>query len=186
MAAIQQGQPQKSLSNGNRHYNTEHVTLHSGQSFFHWLHTSAVHDVKSAIVSKSLICKIGNGGDVFTTAREKYLAEKLWRQMSIEGRLWNDLGSIERDRLSSNLNSVNFPEFSAPQSLKSNGDVQTQLLQLAEYEYKYTLSHLNDLTQLLEGSGRRTISLYLQMYHRCCVIYNETCIKYAFGSTTAA
>ncbi|KAE8376638.1 terpenoid cyclases/protein prenyltransferase alpha-alpha toroid [Aspergillus bertholletiae] len=186
LAATQQAKAQKSLSNGNGHCNTEHVTLHSGQSFFNWLHTSAVHDVKSAIVSKSLICKIGNGGDVFTTAREKYLAEKLWRQMSIEGRLWNDLGSIERDRLSSNLNSVNFPEFSAPQSLKSDGDVQTQLLQLAEYEYKCTLSYLNDLTQLLEGSGRRTISLYLQMYHRCCVIYNETCIRYAFGSTTAA
>lgn len=97
----------------------------------------------------------------------------------------NDVGSIERDRLTKNLNSVNFPEFSSPQSLNSDGDVRTQLIQLAEYEHKHTLSCLNDLTQILENSGRHTISLYLQMYHRCCIIYNETCAKYAFGSTTA-
>ncbi|KAF4226494.1 hypothetical protein CNMCM6805_004532 [Aspergillus fumigatiaffinis] len=185
LAATQRARANRALSNGNGHSTTEHITVLSGQNFYTWLHTSAVHDVKSAVVSKALICKIGNGGDVFITAKEKYLAERLWRQMSVEGRLWNDVGSIERDRLTSNLNSVNFPEFSSPQSLKLDGDVRTQLLQLAEYEQKYTLSCLNDLTQILDNSGRRTISLYLQMYYRCCVIYNETCAKYAFGSTTA-
>ncbi|GFF50386.1 copalyl diphosphate synthase [Aspergillus udagawae] len=185
LAATQRARANRALSNGCGHSDAEHITVRSGQNFYTWLHTSAVHDVKSAVVSKALICKIGNGGDVFITAKERYLAERLWRQMSVEGRLWNDVGSIERDRLTSNLNSVNFPEFSSPQSLKLDGDVRTQLLQLAEYEHKYTLSCLNDLTQILENSGRRTISLYLQMYHRCCVIYNETCAKYAFGSTTA-
>jgi hypothetical protein len=185
LAATQRARANRALSNGNGHSTTEHITVLSDQNFYTWLHTSAVHDVKSAVVSKALICKIGNGGDVFITAKEKYLAERLWRQMSVEGRLWNDVGSIERDRLASNLNSVNFPEFSSPQSLKLDGDVRTQLLQLAEYEQKYTLSCLNDLTQILDNSGRRTISLYLQMYYRCCVIYNETCAKYAFGSTTA-
>ncbi|KAF7162580.1 hypothetical protein CNMCM5623_007826 [Aspergillus felis] len=184
-AATQQAKAHKSLNGSLPHSDTERVTLGTGQTFYNWLHTSAVHDVKSALVSKYLICKIGNGGDVFTTAREKYLAEKLWRQISIEGRLWNDLGSIERDRLASNLNSVNFPEFSSPQSIKSDGDVETQLTRLAEYEHKCTLSCLDDLTRILEKSGRRRISLYLQMYYRCCVIYSETCVTYAFGSTTA-
>ena len=185
LAATQQAKAHRSLNNRLPHSGTECATVSTGQTFYTWLHTSAVHDVKSAVVSKSLVCKIGNGGDVFPTAREKYLAEKLWRQISVEGRLWNDFGSIERDRLASNLNSVNFPEFSSPQSLLLDGDVGTQLLQLAEYEHKCTLSCLNDLTQILDSTGRQTISLYLQMYYRCCVIYSETCVEYAFGSTTA-
>ncbi|KAK2874910.1 hypothetical protein FQN49_001949 [Arthroderma sp. PD_2] len=181
LAAIQQAKASRPLKNGSVGH------PHSAQTFYNWLHTSAVHDVKSAVVSKSLICKIGNkGGEVFTTAREKYLAEKLWRQISVEGRLWNDLGSIERDRAASNLNSVDFPEFSTPQSLRADGDVQTQLTQLAEYEHKCSLLCVNDLTQILESSGRRKIALYLQMYYRCCVNYSETCAKYAFASTTAA
>ncbi|KAK2763882.1 hypothetical protein FQN54_009500 [Arachnomyces sp. PD_36] len=178
LAAMQQAKASKQLNNGG--------VGHPDQTFYNWLHTSAVHDVKSGVVSKSLICKIGkNGGDVFTTAREKYLAEKLWRQISIEGRLWNDLGSIERDRAASNLNSVDFSEFSSPQSLQADGDVATQLTRLAEYENKCTLRCLDDLTQILENTGRRRIALYLKMYYQCCVNYAETCAKYAFASTTA-
>lgn len=178
LAAIQQAKASRPLIEGG--------LRHLDQSFYTWLHTSAVHDVKSAVVSKSLICKIGNnGGDVFTTAQEKYLAEKLWQQIAIEGRLWNDLGSIDRDRAASNLNSVDFPEFSSPQSLRVDGDVRTQLTRLAEYEHKCTLLCLNDLTQILENSGRRSIAQYLKMYYRCCEIYAETCAKYAFASTTA-
>ncbi|PYH49308.1 terpene synthase family protein [Aspergillus saccharolyticus JOP 1030-1] len=195
IAAIQQAKAHRSLSinttNGHdqkqpdsRESATTPVT--SGQSFFTWLHTSAVHDVKSAVVSKSLVCKLGSEekGDVFPTAREKYLAERLWRQISVEGRLWNDLGSIERDRRAANLNSVDFPEFSSPQSLQADGDVQTQLRLLAEYEHSCTIRCLEDLVQILEDSGRRRLSLYLQMYYLCCKIYSETCVMYHFGSTT--
>ncbi|KAL4746351.1 hypothetical protein BDW72DRAFT_210495 [Aspergillus terricola var. indicus] len=156
-----------------------HKSLNSRQTFYTWLHTCAVHDVKSAVVSKSLICKIGHGSNVFRTAKEKYLAERLWRQMSIEGRLWNDLGSIERDRLAANLNSADFLE-SGP-----DGDVWAQLVELADFEHKYALLCLDKLTQLLESSGRHRISLYLQMYYRCCEIYNETCVNYGFGSKMA-
>ncbi|KAL4995024.1 hypothetical protein BDV10DRAFT_188485 [Aspergillus recurvatus] len=81
LAALQQAKAQKSLN--------------SRQAFYTWLHTCAVHDVKSAVISKFLIPKIGQGANVFCTAKEKYLAERLWRQMSIEDRLWNDFGSIE-------------------------------------------------------------------------------------------
>ncbi|KAL4734455.1 terpenoid cyclases/protein prenyltransferase alpha-alpha toroid [Aspergillus similis] len=165
LAALQQAKP--------------HRSLNSRQAFYTWLHTCAVHDVKSAVVSKSLICKIGNGSNVFRTAKENYLAERLWRQMSIEARLWNDLGSIERDRLAANLNSADFLE-SGP-----DGDVWTQLVQLANFEHKCSLLCLENLTQLLESSGRHIISLYLQMYYRCCEIYNETCVNYGFGSKMA-
>ncbi|KAL6234060.1 hypothetical protein BDW75DRAFT_241443 [Aspergillus navahoensis] len=165
LTALQQAKAQRSLN--------------SRQTFYTWLHTCAVHDVKSAVVSKSLICKIGQGADVFRTAKEKYLAERLWRQMSIEGRLWNDFGSIERDRLAANLNSVNFL------GSEPDDDVRTQLVQLAEFERKYAQLCLDNLTQLLESSGRRRISLYLQMYSHCCEIYNETCVNYAFGSKMA-
>ncbi|KAL4913628.1 terpenoid cyclases/protein prenyltransferase alpha-alpha toroid [Aspergillus aurantiobrunneus] len=167
LAGTQQAKAHKSLNNGLEGSDTEYVAVNTGQTFFTWLHTSAVHDVKYAVVFKSL------------------LSEKLWRQISVEGRLWNDIGSIERDRVASNLNSVNFPEFSSPHSLKADGDVRTQLMQLAEYEHKYTVLCLKDLTQILESSGRRTSSLYLQVFYLRCMIYSETCVKYAFGSTTA-
>ncbi|KAI9372837.1 terpenoid cyclases/protein prenyltransferase alpha-alpha toroid [Aspergillus egyptiacus] len=155
------------------------------QTFYTWLHTTAVHDVKSAIVSKSLICKIGpahkTDPSVFTTAREKYLAEKLFRQISIEGRLWNDLGSIERDRAAGNLNSIDFAEFSG-----GGGDARAELTRLAEYEHKCTVDCLEELTGVLEEGGRGVIALYLRMYYACCVNYSETCAMYAFASTTAS
>ncbi|RAH84596.1 Ent-kaurene synthase [Aspergillus japonicus CBS 114.51] len=195
IAATHQAKGHRSLHNNITNGHTkEHsdspecaTPVGNGQSFFTWLHTSAVHDVKSAVVSKSLICKLGSAekGDVFPTAREKYLAEKLWRQISVEGRLWNDLGSIERDRRATNLNSVDFPEFSSRQSLEADGDVRTQLRLLAEYEHGCTVRCLEDLVQILETSGRRKLSLYLQMYYLCCEIYSETCVMYQFGSTTA-
>ncbi|OGM51152.1 terpene synthase family protein [Aspergillus bombycis] len=185
LTATQQAKARRSLNNDLGNSDTGRVVVSTGQTFYTWLHTCAIYDVKSSLVSKSLLCKIGNGEDVFTTAKEKYLAEKLWRHISVEHRLWNDFGSIERDRLSSNLNSVNFPEFSSPQSLEAGGDVGAQLIQLAEYERKCTRLCLEDLSQILESSGRQKISLYLQMYYRCCVIYPETCVKYAFASTTA-
>ncbi|KAL4812928.1 terpenoid cyclases/protein prenyltransferase alpha-alpha toroid [Aspergillus spinulosporus] len=156
-----------------------HKSLDSRETFYTWLHTCAVHDVKSAVVSKSLICKIGRGSNVFRTAKEKYLAERLWRQMSIEGRLWNDLGSIERDRLAANLNSADFLDSG------SDGDGWAQLVQLADFEHKYALLCLDNLTQLLDSSGRHRIALYLRMYYRCCEIYNESCVTYGFGSKMA-
>ncbi|KAE8416393.1 hypothetical protein BDV36DRAFT_284536 [Aspergillus pseudocaelatus] len=107
------------------------VTISTGQTFCTWLHISAVYDVKSGLVSKSLICEIGYSGDIFPT-----------RQISIEGRLWNDVDSINRDRL-------------------LDSDVKAQLIKLAEYEYKCTQAYLDNVAQILENSGRRRISLYL-------------------------
>ncbi|KAJ5999757.1 hypothetical protein N7481_000166 [Penicillium waksmanii] len=42
---------------------------------------------------------------------ERYLLEEFNRHVAIWGRLWNDYADVERDRLDSNLNTLDFPEF---------------------------------------------------------------------------
>ena len=54
---------------------------------------------------------VQGGGDCFVGAIQKYLAQVLVRHLAAMCRMYNDYGSIARDRAEQNDNSVNFPEF---------------------------------------------------------------------------
>ncbi|EHA49536.1 ent-kaurene synthase [Pyricularia oryzae 70-15] len=72
----------------------------------------------------------GNAGDCFQTVEQKYFAAAANRHLATMCRMYNDYGSVSRDAAESNLNSLDFPEFSAcgAESPKAS------LFSLAQYE----------------------------------------------------
>lgn len=130
-------------------------------SFYHWVRTTS-SDHTSAPYSFSFVgCLLSAGyagsnpsRECFSTASQKYFAESWCRHLAIMCRMYNDAGSIARDALEHNLNSVDFPEFADGSRTCDNpttglatpgswspvaGDSSTEgkkkeLLKLAEYE----------------------------------------------------
>ena len=75
---------------------------------------------------------LGRGkGDCFKTVTQKYFANDLCRHLATMCRMYNDYGSVRRDRVEDNLNSVDFAEFQAEGSAD---EAKKALFSLAEYE----------------------------------------------------
>lgn len=110
----------------------------STTTFFNWVRTTSADHISCPYSFAFVSCFMGftltprgGGGDCFPSAAEKYLANAVCRHLSTMCRMYNDLGSTERDHSEGNLNSVDFPEFRTHQDMKSK---QKALLSLAEYE----------------------------------------------------
>ncbi|KAL6715608.1 hypothetical protein ACLMJK_006569 [Lecanora helva] len=130
-------------------------------SFFEWVRTTGASHVGCRPHFGFLSCLIAQSPfECFPTVEEKYFAQDLNLHLATMSRMLNDYGSLARDKIDTNLNSVNFPDFCTDNDgSRSQGDdeIQTQndlelnrkskLLVLAEYErdcYKKALSHLAD------------------------------------------
>ena len=93
------------------------------QSFYDWVHTTGAETISCPFSFAFLTCLLGAAPastnqkleepahDYFGSARQKYLAQELSMHIAVMSRLYNDFGSLKRDRLEANVNSVNFPEF---------------------------------------------------------------------------
>lgn len=106
---------------------TTSVFANPGQTFFNWAHTTGAESVSCPFSFAFLTCLLGaapattrrnpsgqekdRADDCFGPARQKYLAQELCMHLAVMSRLYNDFGSVERDRVEANVNSVNFPDF---------------------------------------------------------------------------
>ena len=110
--------------------------------------------------------------EVFSSLKQKYLARDFCAHLAVMSRLYNDYGSIVRDRAEANANSVDFPEFDhldtgsvatsdgLPESQEGRAEWQeeetamlkAQLLDLAVYERK-CVEHIQ--AELLKEVGKR-------------------------------
>lgn len=85
-------------------------------SFFQWVRTTSANHTSCpysfAFVSGLLSASLAAGKDCFPSVREKYLAEAACRHLATMCRMYNDYGSVARDCVERNFNSINFPEFS--------------------------------------------------------------------------
>ncbi|KAL8787614.1 MAG: hypothetical protein Q9195_007702 [Heterodermia aff. obscurata] len=103
----------------------------------------------------SCLLSVMNGGrECFSSVSEKYLASAMCRHLATMCRMYNDYGSVARDRVENNLNSVNFPEFKNVGSINPSDDPmdakKKALLGLAEYER----SCLDEALRRLSENGR--------------------------------
>ncbi|KAK3945231.1 terpene cyclase [Diplogelasinospora grovesii] len=111
-------------------------------SFFQWVRTTSADHTSCpysfAFVSSLLSASVAGGADCFPSAREKYLAEAACRHLATMCRMYNDYGSLARDRAERNLNSINFPEFSRGGASNVDGAddeaKKAALFAVAEYE----------------------------------------------------
>ena len=97
--------------------------------YYDWVHTtSAAHT--SCHYSFLFFCCLINRppgpweeDECFTTVRQKYLAQDVCAHLAAMCRMYNDLGSVGRDREEKNLNSLDFPEFCTDANYKGlSGD----------------------------------------------------------------
>ena len=136
-------------------------------SFLEWLQTTGSDSVSVPMGFAFLICLIGasvNVGneerkDVFTTIDQKHIANDLCERLASMSRLYNDFGSMRRDCLEANINSVNFAEFhneltdiESPDARQD--ELKRKLLVLAEYERKTADYPGRMLIETLETSRR--------------------------------
>lgn len=101
---------------------TTSVLASPHQTFYDWAHNTGAESVSCPFSFAFLTCLLGaasastqeaqeQADDCFGSARQKYLAQELCMHLAIMSRLYNDFGSVERDRIEANINSINFPEF---------------------------------------------------------------------------
>ena len=145
-------------------------------SYASWLHTVGAGHISGPFAFAFFQCLIGGsvrgGADCFSTVKQKLMAYNMNRHIGSFSRMYNDYGSVLRDRDERNLNSINFPEF----FLHYHGGINTDstaidesketLLAAAQYERKCATDSAEVLFQELEAEGAagRTIALYLKIY----------------------
>ena len=110
-------------------------------------HTSCLYSFAFAACLHS-----ANGEDLFSTVQQSYLADDVCRHLATMCRIYNDYGSLQRDRDEQNLNSLDFSEFSC---LREDVELAKQdLLCLGNYERSCLENALHQLekTRLAPGA----------------------------------
>ncbi|OJJ05787.1 hypothetical protein ASPVEDRAFT_137870 [Aspergillus versicolor CBS 583.65] len=130
-------------------------------TFFKWVRTISADHISCPYSFAFISCLLGTtstprggGTDCFPTAQEKYLSAAVCRHLSTMCRMYNDLGSAERDRDEGNLNSIDFPEFGSHESIDGK---KRELFELAEYErscYEDAFKRLGNLTRAVAAKTR--------------------------------
>ena len=81
-------------------------------SYLEWVRTTSADHTSCPYSFVFFTCLIAPpGSSCFTGVEQHYFLQALYRHLATMCRQYNDYGSIERDRVEQNLNSVNFPEF---------------------------------------------------------------------------
>jgi hypothetical protein len=118
----------------------------STTTFFNWVRTTSADHISCPYSFHFVACHLGaalspkgSSGDCYPSAGEKFLAADMCRHLATMCRMYNDLGSADRDFDEGNLNSLDFPEFADPAAAGRSGaaglEVQkAALLRLAEFE----------------------------------------------------
>ncbi|KAJ6050999.1 hypothetical protein N7460_001533 [Penicillium canescens] len=117
-----------------------------GLNFYRWTQGSGADDTFSAVVLKLMICLVKSHLDteICPNPTEKYLLEDFSRHAATWGRLWNDYADVERDRASSNLNVLDFPEFQSP-CMEDGRDLSPD--QLKRHYLADLIQHEEDLAE---------------------------------------
>lgn len=154
-------------------------------SHYVWSHTTAAYHTSCALSFNFYICLLKASSprysDFFERADEKYLAQDLCAHLGTMTRLYNDYGSIVRDRTEVNLNSTNFPEFHLDHSIDrmepahiADTTRKKTLLSLAEYEKRQAQAALQSSTDLLGGrKGGEKMAGALRVFARVTELYAD-------------
>lgn len=128
-----------------------------GRTFYNWVHSTSADHTSCPFSFIYFNCLITSShGDVLGRgARAAYLAEDVCRHLASLCRMYNDYGSLVRDRDETNLNSVNFPEFCTAQ--RTEAEAKAELMSIAEYERRGLETALDELERDLLRSGGSSI-----------------------------
>ena len=82
-------------------------------SYHDWVRTTASESTAAISSFTFYTCLLGRGNksDFFASVQAKYYAQEFCKHVATMSRMYNDYGSLTRDRKEKTVNSVNFPEF---------------------------------------------------------------------------
>lgn len=160
LAHIDQIEDNSRLAMQRTNVNTPTIFQNPRTTFFDWVRTTSANHTSCPYSFALVTCFFGQHKDFFPTSTEKYLAQAVCRHLATLCRLYNDYGSLARDRVEKNLNSVNFPEFHAPKSPEGDDQLQKQLFSIAAFERKCLELTLAELSQVTSDLDKQVIEVF--------------------------
>ncbi|KAL8808700.1 MAG: hypothetical protein Q9200_004115 [Gallowayella weberi] len=157
-------------------------------TYAHWVHTTGAGHVSGPWSFAFFCCimssTVRGGRDCFSTVKQKLMAYKMNDHIGAFCRMYNDYGSIERDREEGNLNSVNFAEFHPGMDGENQSEeegeeglerVKKTLLEVAAYERRCALQVAEELYADLEKEGKegKRIAESLRVYMGACEQFSD-------------
>lgn len=115
-----------------------------------WVRSTAANHTGGPFAFSFLLCLLGRTADCFQTCEAKFIADDVSRHMSTMCRMYNDLGSIVRDRTEGNLNSADFAEFRAGQQITDYA-LRDAVSRVAGYERRCLSMALTELKNVCDG-----------------------------------
>jgi hypothetical protein len=85
----------------------------SRSTFLKWVHSTGADDTSCPFAFLFFICLISSAGETCLgeDVKSQYIAQSLARHLAVMCRMYNDFGSVARDKEEDNLNSIDFAEF---------------------------------------------------------------------------
>jgi hypothetical protein len=141
-------------------------------TYIKWVRTTAVEHGSWQYAFSFMICLLSNGEDFLHNLEIKYIAQDCVARLSVLARMWNDYGSLSRDRKEVNLNSMFFPEFVGDNENKSDKELRMELERVANYEKRRLESSFTELEKVCGSEGSRVYGA-VNIFSNITDIYNE-------------
>ena len=137
-------------------------------SFYQWVHTVSADHTSGPFSWIFYECLIGRAGvETWGDAKKRYVAEEAGRKLSTMCRMYNDYGSVQRDRAERNVNSLDFPEFHVGVGGGGGQEKADQrkadLMYLAEYERECLNRALERLGGMTEKGTMTRVRLFVNV-----------------------
>ncbi|KAJ2994197.1 hypothetical protein NUW58_g1623 [Xylaria curta] len=146
-----------------------HKTLvNPPSSLLTWVRTVSSDHTIGPFAVAAFCCMYGHGFDGSSSPQSNYILQDVAHHLASLCRLYNDYGSITRDRAEDNLNIINFPEF---QGHPDEIALKENLASIAEYERRCLHASMAELRPLVSEKLHvaltvfcHTAEMYNQMY----------------------
>lgn len=102
----------------------------SRSSFLKWVHSTGADNTSCPFSFLFFICLVSSAGETCLgeNVKSQYIAQSLARHLSVMCRMYNDFGSVARDKEEENLNSINFAEFYRKSSMNDLRSAESVLM----------------------------------------------------------
>ena len=153
-----------------RRQNYQKTYTNASSTYSRWIRNTGADYLSSQYAFAFLLCLISNGDENAANSEIRYIAQDCCSRLSVVCRLFNDYGSLERDRKESNLNSLMFPEFDGDE--KSENELRQELIRLTKYERKCLAMSFEELKTACGQCHRRLYEM-TRLFYNASEIYTE-------------
>lgn len=153
-----------------------------GRTYFNWVHSTSATTTSCPLAFAFYSCMIRRVGfDIFSQPRTAYVAEDMCRHLASMCRMYNDYGSVARDREEGNVNSLNFPEFHGINTGEENKfqrgqalrEMKEELMWVAEYERRCLDA---TVTEMRRVTGQQKLVNLLSLFIGVTDMYGQVYI----------